>query len=205
MLALWRPTCKYVRLTQAASPCNASLCFCRNIYTSADLGQTNAFSALNKAHSDCKKAKGKTSKLESQQRERESPMQHPLMCPPRLPHPARRPLGPFHILERSEHSSRRQREWQRDAALAGHVPAGRGGHRQAECRGEAAMRDSAVPHEDMGLSGATGPPQLLCPQHTLTLHLLGTVISGPGNHQGTFSLEKDLCPDPPPRERASRR
>lgn len=60
-------------------------------------------------------------------------MQHPLTCPPRLPHPARRPLGPFHILERSEHSSRRQREWQRDAALAGHVPTGRGGHRQAEC------------------------------------------------------------------------
>lgn len=141
MLALWRPTCKYVRLTQAASPCNASLCFCRNIYTSADLGQTNAFSALNKAHSDCKKAKGKTSKLESQQRERESPMQHPLMCPPRLPHPARRPLGPFHILERSEHSSRRQREWQRDAALAGHVPAGRGGHRQAECRGRVSFHE----------------------------------------------------------------
>lgn len=42
--------CKYVRLTQAASPCNASLCFCRNIYTSADLVQTNAFSALSKAH-----------------------------------------------------------------------------------------------------------------------------------------------------------
>lgn len=42
--------CKYVRLTQAASPCNASLCFCRNIYTSVDLVQTNAFSALSKAH-----------------------------------------------------------------------------------------------------------------------------------------------------------
>lgn len=133
-------------------------------------------------------------------------MQHPLTCPPRLPHPSHLPLGPFHVLERSERSSGRQREWQRDTALAGHVPAGRGGHRQAECRGKAAVRDDgAVPQKDMGLFRATGPPLLLCPQHTLTLHQLGTVISGPGDHQGTFSLEMGHCPDPPPRERAGRR
>lgn len=77
--------------------------------------------------------------------------------------------------------------------------------RQSAGQGGAAMRDGAVPHEDMVLFGATGPPRLLCPQHTLTLHLLGTVISGPGDHQGTFSLEKGLCPDCPPREKASRR
>lgn len=85
------------------------------------------------------------------------------------------------------------------------MPAGRGGHRRSECRGKAAVRDGAAPHEDMGLSWATGPPLLLCPQHTLTLHLLGAVKSGLGDHQGTFSLQKVPCPDPPPRERASRR
>lgn len=67
------------------------------------------------------------------------------------------------------------------------------------------MRDDAVSHKDLGLSWATGPQLLLCPQHTLTLHLLGTMISGPGDHQGTFPLETGLCQDPPPRERASRR
>lgn len=60
-------------------------------------------------------------------------------------------------------------------------------------------------HKDLGLSWATGPQLLLCPQHTLTLHLLGTTISGPGDHQGTFPWETGPCQDPPPRERASGR
>lgn len=60
-------------------------------------------------------------------------------------------------------------------------------------------------HKDLGLSWATGPQLLLCPQHTLTLHLLGTTISGPGDHQGTFPPETGPCQDPPPRERASGR
>lgn len=132
-LTLWEPTCKYVRLTQAASPCNASLCFCRNIYRSADLVQTNAFSALSKAHRDCKKAKGKTSKLERQQRERKK-KNHAI--PPNgrqlHPHPARRApcpsmpwKGPSAAAEDRESGGKRQ-HW------LGSPPAGRGRHRWAD-------------------------------------------------------------------------
>lgn len=38
--------------------------------------------------------------------------------------------------------------------LAGHLPAERGGHRRAECREKAAVRGSAAPHQDTGLSQA---------------------------------------------------
>lgn len=56
-----KPTCKSFRLTQAASFCNVSLCFYRNIYRSGGLGQTSVFSSLClcKAHNDCKKQKEK--------------------------------------------------------------------------------------------------------------------------------------------------
>lgn len=46
--------CKSFRLTQAASFCNVSLCFYRNIYRSGGLGQTSVFSSLClcKAHNE---------------------------------------------------------------------------------------------------------------------------------------------------------
>lgn len=85
-------TCKCARLTQAASTCNVSLLICRNIYRSGDLVQTSAFSSLSKAHSDCKKAKGKMSKLQRFSRKKIH-MQHPEhqsnpLAPSRSPHAA---------------------------------------------------------------------------------------------------------------------
>lgn len=85
-------TCKCARLTQAASTCNVSLWICRNIYRSGDLVQTSAFSSLSKAHSDCKKAKGKMSKLQRFSRKKIH-MQNPEhqsnpLAPSRSPHAA---------------------------------------------------------------------------------------------------------------------
>lgn len=73
-----KPTCKSFRLTQAASFCNVSLCFYRNIYRSGGLGQTSVFSSLClcKAHNDCKKQKEKKSSSKLQRNSKRNVNMH---------------------------------------------------------------------------------------------------------------------------------
>lgn len=151
-----------------------SLCFCRNIYTSAGLVQTNAFSALSKAHRDCKKAKGKTSKLERQQRERKkNHATPPTVCsraPTQLvgPHTLPRP-GRIRVLQ-----------WKTERAGRGGTgrkpPAERGRHRRAESARRGLPGGQCCPpngRTDERKPRATGSQLLLPPKEHPTLHLLG--------------------------------
>lgn len=110
------------------------------------------------------KAKGKTSKLERQQRERKKIHATPLPRPQLHPHPARgppHPSTPWKALMPAED----KRERRKEAAVTRSRPAGSGGRGRAECEERAGLS-----HGHKCKSQATGPhwlPPLR--KHTLTL------------------------------------
>ena len=111
------------------------------------------------------KAKGKTSKLERQQRERKkNPCNTPTMSAA-APPPGSQAPTPFHTLEGSDATAEDKRERRKEAAITRSRPAGSGGHGRAECEERAGLS-----HGHQCKSQATGPqrpPPLR--RHTLTL------------------------------------